>query len=121
VVRTGATEQLAGGIIALSNGTEIPFNVGVGENYTNVNILLPEGSSTIDLTLKDPTDGTYIGLLGNRAVIQTTPVPESSYPLGLLVFSVFGIGLTIRHKYHSLSNNSHQRTTVSPAKSGSTS
>ncbi|NJK50663.1 cupin domain-containing protein [Candidatus Gracilibacteria bacterium] len=93
VVRTGSTEQLAGGTIALSNGTEIPFNVGVGENYTDVNIPLPEGSSTIDLTLKDPTDGTYIGLLGNRAVIQATPVPESSYTLGLLFFSVLGIAL----------------------------
>ncbi len=95
VIRTGSINEVAGGIIALDTGAEIPIEFGIGESFQSIDIALSDELDAIDLTLQDPIDGTFIGKLADTATISRTSVPESSFPFSLIVLGIFGTGLIV--------------------------
>lgn len=98
VIRTGFVDEIVGGTIALSTGTEIPIEFGIGESFQSIDVFLPEDSNTINLTLQNPTDGAFIGLLANEAVLTRVSIPESSFPVGILAFGILGFSLMLKDK-----------------------
>ncbi|NEO65175.1 MAG: cupin domain-containing protein [Moorea sp. SIO4G2] len=98
VIRTGAVEDIVGGSIFLGTGTEIPIEFGIGESFQSIDIPLPDDIKTIDLFLKNPTGGAFIGLLADQAIISTISIPESSFPVGLLAFGAIGAGLMLTNR-----------------------
>jgi len=104
VIRTGVPDEEVGVSIALSDGSVIPLTFAIGESVQAVSISPTQGNNSVNLTLQNPTNGAYIGLLQNTAIV-TSPasVPESSFPLGLLAFSGLGTSLLLKRKQNSLS------------------
>ncbi|HIK05154.1 MAG TPA: cupin domain-containing protein [Trichormus sp. M33_DOE_039] len=98
ILRTGVVDAAARVILSLGNGIEIPVEFGVGEFLQNVSIPTNLGNQPLNLTLKDPSEGSYLGLLQNQAVLITTSVPESSSTVGLLAFGVLGVALLLKKK-----------------------
>lgn len=98
VIRTGNVEDIVGGSIFLGTETEIPIEFGIGESFKSIDIPLPNDINSIDLFLKNPTGGAFIGLLADQAIISTISIPESSFPVGLLAFGTIGAGLMLKNR-----------------------
>ncbi|UKO99750.1 cupin domain-containing protein [Nostoc sp. UHCC 0870] len=98
ILRTGAPDEAASVILSLENGLDISVEFGAGQFLRNISLPLGLGNQTLDLTLKDPSEGSYLGLLQNKSVLRTTSVPESSSSIGLLAFGVLGLGFLLKKK-----------------------
>ncbi|NES67611.1 MAG: hypothetical protein F6K24_21400 [Okeania sp. SIO2D1] len=98
VIRTGNVDEIVGGSIFLGTETEIPIEFGIGESFQSIDIPLPNDINSIDLFLKNPTGGAFIGLLADQAIISTRSIPESSFPVGLLAFGAIGTGVMLKNR-----------------------
>lgn len=96
VIRTGFVDEVVGGSIGLSTGTEIPFEFGVGEFFQSIEIFLPEDTKTLNLTLQNPTDDAFIGQLADEAVVTRISIPESSFSVGIISFGLLALGLNCK-------------------------
>ncbi|MDJ0733927.1 MAG: cupin domain-containing protein [Nostocaceae cyanobacterium] len=102
--RSGIPDASSSVVLGLSNGLDIPLTFEIGEVFKTVTLPSEVGNQTLDLILKDPSPGSLVGLIDQKAV-RTANVPESSFPIGLLAFGMLGAGLISRGiKTHSEKN-----------------
>lgn len=102
--RTGIPDEAGSVVLDLGIGLDISVDFDIGDVFKTV--LLPSdlGNQTLNLTLKDPSQGSFISLIDEQAVRASTP--ESSSPLGILAFGLLGSVLMFISKQKKLSFNS---------------
>jgi len=96
ILRTGDPSQAASVTVELSNGEEILVNFEAGEYLKHVAVESNFGNPNLDLILTNPSDGSYLGLLDNQAVLTAKSVPEYSSPVGFLALGIIGFGLMLK-------------------------
>lgn len=111
IIRTGDPSTAVGVSLEVGDRTEIPINFDIGESLKTLDIFIPQGSQSVNLRLKSPTNGAYLGLLENQATLnRATSVPEGSFSYGLLSLGALWLAFKLAHQQKSSSqknSNSH--------------
>ena len=97
ILRTGEPFEAASVVLDLGNGTDISVNFGAGEFLQTVTLPSGLGNQSLNLLLKDPSEGSFLGLIENQAVV-TASVPEPSFSISLLAFGALGAGLMLKNR-----------------------
>jgi mannose-6-phosphate isomerase-like protein (cupin superfamily) len=98
ILRTGEPFEAANVLLDLGNGTDLSVDFGAGEFLQTVTLPSGLGNQTLNLMLKDPSEGSFLGLIENKAVVNVASVPESSFPVGVLAFGALGAGLMLKNR-----------------------
>ncbi|MBH8564652.1 cupin domain-containing protein [Nostoc sp. CENA67] len=106
IIRTGDPSEAVGVTLQVGDITDILVNFGIGESLKTLDLSIPLGSPSLDLLLKSPTNGAYLGLLQNQATFNSaTSVPEGSLTYGLLSLGALWLGFKLAHQQKSNSQN----------------
>ncbi|MCC5611550.1 cupin domain-containing protein [Nostoc sp. CHAB 5834] len=111
IIRTGDPSTAVGITLQVGDISETLINFDIGESLKTLDLFIPQGSQSVDLLLKSPTNGAYLGLLENQATLnRATSVPEGSFSYGLLSLGTLWLAFKLAYQQKpSSQKNSNSR------------